>query len=274
MLAADFLTVLTPRPGTMTAPWLFAFRGNEMLVSENAGLVTLPSAELLPPSCLDIESTHCIGEWRGQTCLALELPAEWTIPGGWQTLALRATYLRLDEPLFWIAGRAFQIVHWDRTHRFCGCCGAPTVLHEGERARLCVRCNLLAYPRISPAIMVLITRGRELLLLRSPNFPPGIYSALAGFVEPGETLEQTVVREVREEVGIEVKNLRYFGSQPWPFPHSLMIAFSAEYASGDVTPDGREVESANWYDIDQLPPLPFPASIAHRLIVSIAKQLR
>jgi NAD+ diphosphatase len=115
--------------------------------------------------------------------------------------------------------------------------------------------------------MALVHRGRELLLARSPHFPPGMYSALAGFVEPGETLEQTLVREVREEVGIEVTNLRYFASQPWPFPHSLMIAFNADYAGGEIAPDPAEIEAAEWFSPERLPPvLPGKISISRRLI--------
>jgi NAD+ diphosphatase len=275
MLPNDFRIEITPNPDALSDPLLLAFRGGELLVAEGADPLQLPPAALLNAVGLAVEgAAHCVGEWRGRACLALDLPADWALPAGWQTIGLRRTYLRIEEPLFWIAGRALQILEWDRTHRFCGQCGVRTLLKAGERARECPSCRLVAYPRLSPAIMVLITRGRELLLLRAPHFPLGIYSALAGFVEPGETLEQTAVREVREEVGIEVSNLRYFGSQPWPFPHSLMIAFTAEYMSGEVVPDGVEIESAHWYDIDHLPPLPFPASIAHRLIVSVSAQLR
>jgi len=130
----------------------------------------------------------------------------------------------------------------------------------------CRNCGLLAYPRISPAVMVLVSRGNELLLARSPHFKPGVFSALAGFVEAGETLEQCAVREVREEVGIEITNLRYFQSQPWPFPDSLMLAFFADYAGGVITPEPSEIEAAEWFARDQLPTLPDPVSIARRLI--------
>lgn len=130
----------------------------------------------------------------------------------------------------------------------------------------CSACGLLVYPRISPAVMVLIQRGDELLLARSPHFKPGVFSALAGFVEAGETLEQCAVREVREEVGIEISNLRYFQSQPWPFPDSLMLAFFADYAGGVITPDPSEIEAADWFSRKALPLLPDPVSIARRLI--------
>jgi NAD+ diphosphatase len=184
-----------------------------------------------------------------------------------QWSGLRALFGAIDDSLFAIAGRAFQIVDWDRSHQFCGRCGTPTQIKSNERARECPNCKQVHYPRIAPAIMALVRRGSELLLARSPHFAPGMYSALAGFVEPGETLEQTLVREVREEVGIEVTNVRYFASQPWPFPHSLMIAFNADYAGGEITPEPGEIEAADWFTLDRLPQaLPSKISISRRLI--------
>ena len=143
-----------------------------------------------------------------------------------------------------------------------------------ERARECPACGLVAYPRVSPAMMALVTRGRQLLLARARRFPPGTFSALAGFVEPGETIEDCLRREVREEVGIEVQPPVYFGSQSWAFPHSLMIAFTAEYAGGELRPDADEIEDARWFDPDQLPPLPSSVSISRRLIEATAARLR
>jgi NAD+ diphosphatase len=167
------------------------------------------------------------------------------------------------------------LLTWDREHRFCGRCATPTDRADGEPARVCPACGLSAYPRISPAIMVLIHRGREILLARNRRNTTGAFSALAGFVEAGETLEETIVREVREEVGVEIDDIRYFGSQSWPFPHSLMIAFTAAYAGGTIVPDGIEIEDARFFDVDTLPKLP-PAglSIASRLIATVAAQLR
>ena len=130
----------------------------------------------------------------------------------------------------------------------------------------CPACGLLAYPRISPAVMVLVERGDDLLLARSPHFLPGVFSALAGFVEAGESVEQCAAREVREEVGVEIARLRYFRSQSWPFPNSLMIAFFADYAGGEITPDPAEIEAAGWFPRKALPPLPDQASIARHLI--------
>jgi NAD+ diphosphatase len=172
----------------------------------------------------------------------------------------------LDEDLFWIAARAVQIIDWDRTHQFCGRCGVPLRNKTNERAKECPWCGLLHFPRLAPAIIVLVERGNQLLLARSRHFMPGMYSVLAGFVEPGESLEEAVVREVKEEVGIEIKDIKYFGSQPWPFPHSLMIGFTATYAGGEISLDDKEIEDAGWYAAEKLPRIPGKISIARKLI--------
>jgi NAD+ diphosphatase len=156
---------------------------------------------------------------------------------------------------------------WDQTHRFCGRCGEPTVHAPSERAKLCPKCGLLSFPRLSPAVIMLIQRGDEFLLARNPNFPEAFYSVLAGFVEPGESLEEAVAREVREEVGLEVTDIRYFSSQPWPFPHSLMIGFTCTYAGGDIVPQPDEIVHAAWFSRNgELPRLPGKLSIARKLI--------
>ena len=180
----------------------------------------------------------------------------------------------LDDAHFALAGRAIQLLDWDRCHHYCGRCGAPTQAKTGERARLCPACGLQSYPRLSPAVMALVRREGEILLGRGPHFPPGMYSALAGFVEPGETLEQCVAREVAEEVGVRVSRIRYFASQPWPFPNSLMIAFVCDWAAGDIRPQAGEIEAANWFKVLQLPKLPSRISIARRLIDTVVQEMR
>ncbi len=195
------------------------------------------------------------------------------MPQGFRAGGLRSWFGVLDDANLAVAMRAVQIIEWDRTHRFCGACGEPTVASPTERLRTCPRCKLGVYPRISPAMMVLVTRGRQLLLGRGVNFPAGFYSALAGFVEAGETVEQTVHREVMEEVGLRVRNLRYFRSQSWPFPNSLMIAFNAEYESGDLRFDPAELLDAQWFEPEALPRMPPRFSIARALIDATLAEL-
>jgi NAD+ diphosphatase len=188
------------------------------------------------------------------------------LPEGLRAANLRNWFGVLDDETLGIAMRAVQVLEWDRTHRYCGACGTPTEQEPHERSKRCPACGLIVYPRISPAMMVLVSRGRELLLGRGLNFPPGRYSALAGFLEAGESIEETVAREVMEEVGVEVKNLRYFGSQSWPFPNSLMIAFHAEWAGGEARANPTELADAQWFTPENLPQLPPRLSIARALI--------
>ncbi len=210
------------------------------------------------------------GEHAGLACIAVDLPASAEAADGLAFEGLRQLFGLIDDELFAVAGRAFQVVEWDRTHRFCGRCGGATVHHERDRARQCPGCGLVSYPRVSPAVIVLVSRGDRFLLARNASFPGKRYSILAGFVEAGETLEAAVVREIREEVGIEVRDVTYFGSQPWPFPHSLMVGFTAEHASGEIAIDGEEIVDAGWYgaDPEQLPELPNRISISRRIIDS------
>jgi len=264
----DLFTALVTPPADRTGPALwFAFQGAQILVSRNEQGASVPRTADLRDLGMAPKRSQYLGVLGEQHCFACELEEGSVPPDGMQWSGLRALFGAIDDSMFAVAGRAFQIVDWDRTHQFCGRCGTPTEVKNSERARECPNCKQVHYPRIAPAIMALVRRGHELLLARSPHFAPGMYSALAGFVEPGETLEQTLVREVREEVGIEVANVRYFASQPWPFPHSLMIAFNADYAGGEITPEPGEIEAADWFTLDRLPQaLPSKISISRRLI--------
>jgi NAD+ diphosphatase len=206
-----------------------------------------------------------MGLLDGAATWAVGADATSAVPHGYEWQSLRVLGAQLDTPLWMLAGRAVQLVEWARTSRFCGRCGTATVLAFRERAASCPRCGLNAYPRLAPAIIVTVERDDEILLGQGRGFQ-GMYSALAGFTEPGETLEETVRREVREEVGVEVGLVRYFGSQPWPFPHSLMIGFSAAWSSGEIQIDGEEIVDARWFKKDNLPQIPPPLSIARRMI--------
>ena len=268
------------------AHW-FVFRGDELLVE--MGPTVAPSDDLRVKARpawakLPLQKNHnwlgssaqrtlYLGRLGGQQCWAAELPAQAETPAGMAWAGLRALFTVLDDAQFALAGRALQLVAWDRTHQFCGRCGTPTQAKPDERVRVCSACKLSAYPRVAPAIMALVKRENELLLARSPHFPPGMYSALAGFVEPGESLEQCLAREVHEEVGVRVNNIRYFASQPWPFPHSLMIAFVCDWVSGEVKPQEAEIEEAKWFKVLQLPKLPSKISIARRLIDAVCQEL-
>ncbi len=185
---------------------------------------------------------------------------------------LRQAYSEISEGCFTLVNKAVQVMEWDRTNQFCSRCGTKTQKRHGERGKECPACGELFYPRISPAVIVLIRKEHEILLARSPNFPPGMYSLIAGFIEPGETAESAVAREVKEEVGVQIRNITYFGTQAWPFPNSLMIGFTAEYSSGDLRPDGFEIEDAKWFSAEKLPVLPGKISISRKLIDHFLKE--
>ncbi|RKG94281.1 NAD(+) diphosphatase [Corallococcus sp. CA053C] len=242
---------------------LFAARGMDLLVSESEGQLTLPRASALPELAA---SAHFLGVLDDTDCYSVPLSGDFAPPEGMKTVPARSLYKQLDEVTFAVAGRALSVAEWEVNHRFCGRCGTPTQLVAGERARRCPVDHTPFYPRISPAVIVLITRGDQMLLARNATFPEPLFSTVAGFVDPGESLEETVHREAKEEVGVDLKELTYFGSQPWPFGRSLMVGFMAEYAGGDITVDGKEIAEARWFDVDDLPRIPPRLSIARHLI--------
>jgi NAD+ diphosphatase len=251
----------------------FAFRAEKVLVHAGPDdTFAIPSLAAVTAAGL-AGARHFLGQFEDAGCVALNLAEDAMEPAGMRFVGLRTLFFKVPEPLLALAARAFQVVDWDRSHRFCGRCGTPTQDRAGERAKECPACGLVAYPRISPAMMALVTRGRDLLLARAHRFAPGMYSALAGFVEPGETIEDCVRREVREEVGVEVDQITYFASQSWAFPHSLMIAYTAEYAGGELKLEDAEIAEARWFPADALPYLPPSLSIARRLIEATATRL-
>ncbi|WP_407540131.1 NAD(+) diphosphatase [Deinococcus radiomollis] len=251
-----------PQQATEQALWL-VFSRDSLLLTEALDLpATLPDAA---------EGQVYLGLQGDREVWAARLSAD--APEGQKFFRLRGLYGRVPDWLWALGGYGYQIVEWDRTHQFCGFDATPTVRADHERARRCPACGLSFYPRLAPAVMVLLTRqhgGRpQVLLCRSPQFPPGMYSANAGFVEPGETVEHAAHREMKEETNLDIRNLRYFDSQPWPFPHSLMLAYTAEYAGGEIVPQPGEIEEAKWFFHDELPSLPGRASISRRLIESV-----
>ena len=255
---------------------LCLFAGNQLLQRAEGEPARSP-AEF--GSLLQVCSTvEVIGRHAGRPCLAVALPDSFdltSLPAGWQARGLRSWFGQLPDDYMAIAMQGSQLLDWRRTHRFCGACGQPMLRCRHERAMQCSHCALRNYPRISPAMMVLVNRGRQLLLASNLSFPDGRYSALAGFLEAGESVEAAIHREVHEEVGVRVHRLRYFGSQSWPFPHSLMLAFTAEWQDGDIRIDAGELRDARWFDPDALPDLP-PAgiSISRALIEHTAARLR
>jgi NAD+ diphosphatase len=253
-------------PATVSAqPIWFLVHDTGLVVQTGLSGPRLPRRSDVIELGFDPDRAHYLGRSNGEDCFALHVENA-TLPEPWVPQSLRALYASLGDDLFLAAGRGVQIAAFALTHRHCGRCGRPTQPIPGEHSVRCDADNQTFYPRIAPAIIVLVRRGEQALLARSARFPTGMYSTLAGFVEPGESLEQTLTREVREEVGIEVTNLRYFSSQPWPFPHSLMVGFTAEHAGGELRADGVEIVDARWFSPDELPNLPPRPSIARRLI--------
>jgi NAD+ diphosphatase len=232
-----------------------------IVVRREAAAVTLPTEADVVALGLDASKAEETGNGP-----ALSVSGDVILSEPLVLMGLREAYGALGESGFMAAGIATQVLEWATTHRYCGRCATPTERLPAERCMRCPACGLLSYPRIAPAVIVLVRRGEEALLARGARFPLPFYSTLAGFVEIGETLEQTVSREIREEVGIEVTDARYFGSQPWPFPHSLMVGFTAQWADGDIRCDPREIVEAAWFRRDALPPIPPRLSIARRLI--------
>lgn len=241
----------------------FIFRGNELLVQETG--LELPDAAAC--AALSLQPDLMQQVWLDNPHIrTAHIPLTAEAPIGYAFRKLRAILSELGERSA-LAGRAFQVSEWARTHRYCGVCATPMRPVGHELCMRCPSCGMSAYPRISPAMMVLVRKGDSILLARHATYATARHTALAGFVEAGESIEDAIHREVYEEVGLRVTDLRYFGSQSWPFPHSLMIAFTAEYVEGDIRVQADEIAEANWYGPgDALPAIPMLESIAGRLV--------
>ncbi|HXM53802.1 MAG TPA: NAD(+) diphosphatase [Candidatus Dormibacteraeota bacterium] len=252
---------------------VFAFAKGRMLVLPGLDVPEFARLRVgAPPAAGPI----ALGQLDGRPCYAVAL-ADGEPPDGLTAMGLRELFARMEDgPLLAMAARASQALDWWFGHAYCGRCGTGTEAHATEMARACPSCGTLHFPRISPAVITLVHRGEDEMLLASDRrFRPGFFALLAGFVEPGETLEQAVAREVREEVGLEVDDIRYFGSQSWPFPSQLMVGFFARYRSGEIRIQEEELTEAHWFRLDALPgpdDRPPTFSIAGRLIASYLRQ--
>lgn len=273
--SATFVSTPTPLADNHEPALWFLVQGDQLLVNavaDKPAILLQGSPAELGLTLVSQQMLGYLQDEQGQrlACWSANIAAGAVEDAGLVAEGLRQIHARVGDFWFGLAGRAVQIVEWDRTHQYCGRCGAATEAMHNERARRCPVCGLSNYPRLAPAVIVAVMRndgdGPRILLARNHRFPAGRYSVVAGFVEPGESLEECVQREVREEVGVRVTNLRYFASQPWPFPHSLMVGFLADYAGGEIVLEEAEIAEAQWFAADNLPLLPPKMSIARRLI--------
>jgi NAD+ diphosphatase len=261
-----FASAYLPEPPAGDALWT-PYRGTDLLVKALEGRhARLLRTEELSSLGLPIVRSQYLGTLGGVACVTAELAPDAPDLPGHRYGGLRQAYTWLDPEEFHVAGAGFSIQYWDRHHRHCAGCGGPMELKKTERAKRCEACDRDFYPPVVPAVIVRISRGSSILMTRQARFPPGMYGLVAGFMEPGESLERCVAREVLEETGIHVRDIRYFGSQPWPFPHQIMIGFTAEHASGEIVVDTTELEEAVWFERASMPVLPPPLSIARKLV--------
>ena len=237
---------------------VYVFFNNELVIRDT-------NAE---PLLFEDVKSHCssealyVAEYQGQAYYTVELDS---LPSGFATMRLW-DLLNTESFLFDVAGRAMQLLAWKRTHKFCGVCGTKTEKSGSDWSLRCPGCGQTCYPRLSPCVIMAIRKGDQILLAQRPGSTHKMYTVLAGFVEPGESAEHCVMREAQEEVGIKVKNIRYFGSQPWPFPGQLMLGYIADYDSGEIDPDLDEVQNPTWFDYRNLPEYPGINTISGRLI--------
>ncbi|HWA72366.1 MAG TPA: NAD(+) diphosphatase [Polyangiaceae bacterium] len=247
---------------------LIVLRDTQVLVLDAETAPTLPTLEALRHWLPSSRPRHLVARLGESDVFAVEADQADVEDHRLQFVPVRSLFGVLDGSLLDLVGRSLAVVEFEATHRFCGRCASPLAPITGERGKRCLRCNLSFYPRIPPAVITLVEHEGRLLLARSARFKTGVFSAVAGFVEIGESLEQAAMREVREEVGVEIADLRYFGSQPWPFGRSLMVGYFGRYLSGEIRVDGSEIVEAAWFHPTQLPLLPPPISIARQLIDS------
>jgi NAD+ diphosphatase len=245
--------------------YCFFFTGDNLLVNKPDCSISIPRYSDIKDSNPEPFNIQYFGTIKSIPCFTGEIKEKPTDPG-YSFTTLRSMFMNSQEKWFFISGRAYHLMNWSRNNMFCGKCSGTMVFEKEERSKKCTSCGNITYPKISPAAIVAVIKDGKILLASARRFTSNLYSVLAGFVEPGESIEECAVREIREETGISVKNLKYFGSQPWPFPDSLMVGFTAEYESGDIVLDDKELLDAKWYSPDEMPNIP-PSSI------SIARKL-
>lgn len=250
----------------MNSKLCFVFNNDKLLVKMDNGRIVIPNDNDVSTLSIDLNNLNFLMTEDNKDFFYGEVHTSLPEACEFKFYKLRILINLLDNSLFNLAAKAFHLLKWNDTYKYCNKCGTLLKDKEDETAKICPNCGFITYPRISPAIITAVVKDDKLLLAHNTNFPKDMYSVLAGFVEPGETFEDCVRREVFEEVGINVKNIKYFGSQPWPFPDSLMIAFTCEYADGELKVDGVEIDDASFYGIDEFPNLPSGGSIARRLI--------
>lgn len=248
------------------------FAGDELLMGEAPWWEPMDQSVWRFSGLTPLEQ-HYVGSYDGRPCYAVEVEPGSLLPPGyhWQSLLNLIARGGIRQAEFAMVGCGLQVFNWDRTHQYCGQCGNPTVSHPAERARICEGCKIDYYPRLSPCVIMLVTRGDECLLARHAHHPANLYTALAGFIEPGESAENALRREVAEEVSLQVTNLRYFGSQPWPFPGQLMLGFHADYQSGEIRVDDVEIADAAWWNYKDLPLIPPAGTLSGMLIRHFAE---
>jgi NAD+ diphosphatase len=255
------------KPPASDAGLHIVFQAGQLITDMRSATPCLIAQEDFEVNRWQTANRHFLGYWSDQPCFASALTSETELDAmRYQRGSLYHILGRVDDVLFALAGRAAQVLDWERDHQFCGRCAQPMEVDQQERAMRCAPCKIMNYPRIAPCVIVLVTRGEEMLLARNVNFPGQMYSTLAGFIEAGESAEDTLIREVKEEVGVDVHNLRYFQSQSWPFPNQLMLGFFAEYAGGDIVCDPSEIADAQWFHYRDMPQTPPPSSISGQLI--------
>lgn len=269
----DFIAQYDPSRNSLEDGYWFLFRKGGLVVRGAEGRdpdILKRELRFRDPALEDMGSrvrrAHYFGTLGKISCFTGEVDSDGEFTPGFSSVDLRKLFGKIPVDFMTAARFAAHLLHWDRNARYCGCCGSPNRDKEDERAKICPSCGNISYPRLSPAVIVAILDGKRILLAHNKRFMAPVYSLIAGFVEMGEDLETCVAREVEEEVGVKVKNIRYFGSQPWPFPDSLMAGFIADYAGREVRVDTKELVDAKWFSPPDMPNLPPSDSIARRIL--------